>query len=287
MPNDVQQHLTVLNALSLDQRATKPVRRFCRLTPACASFASSIVTSSTKQWLSEVVYPAAAHKNAALSSPQFYLSAGLRSRSLKESEGFGWSRIPKSTRVGVRFFDPTIELNHFLHRTPKLGVLTRTCWNGAMLFKNFYWNRQFLLCTTISINCYKISCLQLEEPGIIGAKLSSNNVNCFVLTQLPVITTALRVIALSALPRWFWVHQGRGRPSQANWARWSAYTWNTFYAWLRRVLCGKLQPEVKVSRNGPERRSGNIIIAGTAFRLEFLVGWYYDADATMAVPELY
>jgi len=50
---------------------------------------------------------------------------------------------------------------------------------------------------------------------------------------------------------------------------------NSFYA------------EVKVSRNGPERRSGKRIIAGTAFRLEFLVGWYYDADATMAVPELY
>jgi len=47
------------------------------------------------------------------------------------------------------------------------------------------------------------------------------------------------------------------------------------------------RPEVKVSRNGPERRSGKIIIAGTAFRLEFLVGWYYDADATMAIPELY
>ena len=47
------------------------------------------------------------------------------------------------------------------------------------------------------------------------------------------------------------------------------------------------KPEVKVSQNGPERRSGKRIIAGTAFRLEFLVGWYYDADATMAVPELY
>ena len=45
--------------------------------------------------------------------------------------------------------------------------------------------------------------------------------------------------------------------------------------------------EVKVSRNGPERRSSERIIAGTAFRLEFLVGWYYDADATMVVPELY
>jgi len=47
------------------------------------------------------------------------------------------------------------------------------------------------------------------------------------------------------------------------------------------------QPEVKASRNGPERRSGKRIIAGKAFRLEFLVGWYYDADATMAIPELY
>jgi len=37
----------------------------------------------------------------------------------------------------------------------------------------------------------------------------------------------------------------------------------------------------------PERRSGKRIIAGTAFRSEFLVGWCYDADATMAVPELY
>ena len=37
----------------------------------------------------------------------------------------------------------------------------------------------------------------------------------------------------------------------------------------------------------PKRRSGKRIIAGTAFRLEFLVGWYYDVGATMAVPELY
>jgi len=40
-----------------------------------------------------------------------------------------------------------------------------------------------------------------------------------------------------------------------------------------------LLTEVKVSRNGPERISGKRIIAGTAFRLEFLAGWYYDADA--------
>ena len=38
---------------------------------------------------------------------------------------------------------------------------------------------------------------------------------------------------------------------------------------------------MKVGRNGPERRSRKRIIAGTAFRLEFLVGWCYDADATI------
>ena len=55
----------------------------------------------------------------------------------------------------------------------------------------------------------------------------------------------------------------------------------SFLLWRRKFA------EVKVSRNGPERRSGKRIIAGTTFQLEFLVGWYYDADATMAVPELY
>jgi len=36
-------------------------------------------------------------------------SAGLRSRTHKESELFGWSRIPKNTGVGVivRFLPPT------------------------------------------------------------------------------------------------------------------------------------------------------------------------------------
>jgi len=48
-----------------------------------------------------------------------------------------------------------------------------------------------------------------------------------------------------------------------------------------------VQADVKVSRNGPERCSGKRIIAGTAFRTEFLVGWCYNADTTMAIPELY
>jgi len=58
------------------------------------------------------------------------------------------------------------------------------------------------------------------------------------------------------------------------------------FSYLRNSVC-LLSAEVKVSRNGSERRSGKRLTAGTAFRLEFLVGWYYDADATMALPELY
>jgi len=48
--------------------------------------------------------------------------AGFRSR--RESEVFGWSRIPNSTRSRSRIFCPTpdVQLDHFLHRTPKLGI---------------------------------------------------------------------------------------------------------------------------------------------------------------------
>jgi len=61
--------------------------------------------------------------------------------------------------------------------------------------------------------------------------------------------------------------------------------------WLQKWE-GQAPLELKVGGLGrgeskPERRSGKRIIAGTVFRLEFLIGWYYDADATMAVPELY
>ena len=49
-----------------------------------------------------------------------------RSRSCKESEDFGWtrSRIPNNTRSQSRIFCPTrdIHLDHFLHRTPRLGI---------------------------------------------------------------------------------------------------------------------------------------------------------------------
>jgi len=60
--------------------------------------------------------------------------------------------------------------------------------------------------------------------------------------------------------------------------------------WLRFTLLVQFKRTIwSQSRreSKPERRSGKKIIAGTAFRLEFLVGWYYDVDATMAVHELY
>ena len=57
---------------------------------------------------------------------------------------------------------------------------------------------------------------------------------------------------------------------------------------MRTTVCSRLLCDLEArGESKPERRSGKRIIAGTAFRLEFLVGWYYDADATMAVPELY
>jgi len=41
----------------------------------------------------------------------------------------------------VGFFHPTptpeVQLNHLLHRTPKLGVLTRACGNGTTSFEIF------------------------------------------------------------------------------------------------------------------------------------------------------
>jgi len=52
------------------------------------------------------------------------LHAGLRSRSRKESEVFGWSRIPNNTRSWSRIFCPApdVQMDHFLHHTPKLVI---------------------------------------------------------------------------------------------------------------------------------------------------------------------
>jgi len=59
------------------------------------------------------------------------LRAGLRSRFRKESGFLGEVGILRTLGVGVGFFYPTptpeFQLNHLLHRTHKLGLLTRAC----------------------------------------------------------------------------------------------------------------------------------------------------------------
>jgi len=44
--------------------------------------------------------------------------------SRKDSEGFGRIRIPNNAGVGVGFFclTPDVQLDHFLHHTPKLRI---------------------------------------------------------------------------------------------------------------------------------------------------------------------
>jgi len=54
------------------------------------------------------------------------LQAGLlsQSRSRKELEVFGWnrSRIPNNTESQIFCPTPDIQLDHFLHHTPNLGI---------------------------------------------------------------------------------------------------------------------------------------------------------------------
>jgi len=74
-----------------------------------------------------------ANLNCSLSTTLRMLTTGLRSRSRKESEVFGWSRrflggvgvgFLTTLGIGVAFFCPTpdVQLDQFLHHTPKLGI---------------------------------------------------------------------------------------------------------------------------------------------------------------------
>jgi len=96
--------------------------------------------------------------------------AGLRCRSCKED--FGWSQriwggvgFLKTPWVEVGFFYPTrtreVQLKHFLHRTTKLGILTRARWNGTISFETFIEAGKSCLIAS----CYKTSYLQLENPA--------------------------------------------------------------------------------------------------------------------------
>jgi len=73
---------------------------------------------------------------------------GLRSRSRKKSEVFGWSRIPNNS--GSRIFRPTpdVELDHFLHHILKLQIPVEM----VQFHLKLLLRRDFLLCNTISID---------------------------------------------------------------------------------------------------------------------------------------
>ena len=81
------------------------------------------------------------------------LLSGLRSRSRKESEFFGWSRIPNDTGSWIRIF-----LSDSYSGCPIGSFFYITLLNWEILlkwynfFRNFNWNRHFLLCTTIYID---------------------------------------------------------------------------------------------------------------------------------------
>jgi len=88
-------------------------------------------------------------------------NSGLRSG--KESEAFWWSWIPNDTRGLSRIFCPTPEVqsDHF--------CITLLSWefllNRYNFLWNFCWNREFLLCTTIST--------ELVATKFLAAKLHS------------------------------------------------------------------------------------------------------------------
>jgi len=59
-------------------------------------------------------------------SRAMWTKSGLRSRSRKESEVFGWSRSRIPNNTGSEIFCPTptpdVQLDHLLHHIPKLGI---------------------------------------------------------------------------------------------------------------------------------------------------------------------
>jgi len=63
-----------------------------------------------------------------------YLEPGFWGRGRKDSEVFGWSRIPKNSRSRIVYPTLEVQFNHCSHHTPRLGVVTRACRNGAISF---------------------------------------------------------------------------------------------------------------------------------------------------------
>jgi len=100
------------------------------------------------------------------------VSARVTESESRGFEGFGWSRIPKNIRIRSRIKNPKnpspaseISMNHFLHCTAKIGILTHACWNGTISFETFI-ETEFMRCTTISTDCY-------VAAKLLAAKLHS------------------------------------------------------------------------------------------------------------------
>ena len=105
------------------------------------------------------------------------VKAGLRSRSRKESEVFGWcrSRIPKNTR--------SRSLNFFVQRRLRISnwiifYITLLSWEFLLKWCNFFWNfcriRNFLLCTTISTDFNsQTSELNTKRTVVVGKYIRS------------------------------------------------------------------------------------------------------------------
>ena len=85
--------------------------------PHLLAFLSVVSTAFSKCFLSCL----ALHGISALEVCMTLFPAGLRSG--KGLEVYGWSRIAKNTRSRIFYPTPTpqVQLNHFLHRTPKHG----------------------------------------------------------------------------------------------------------------------------------------------------------------------
>jgi len=83
---------------------------------------------TSEKFLGDCNYPVALCSVSVIAGNKASLQAGLRSRSRKESEIFGWSRsrIPDNTGSRSRFFlsdsNPGCPIRSFSHHTPKLGI---------------------------------------------------------------------------------------------------------------------------------------------------------------------
>ena len=149
--------------------------------------------------------------------------SGLRSRcrSRKESEVFGWSRIPTTlgVEVAVEFFvrprPRKCNWINFLHQAPKLGIHIEM----VQFLLKFFWNREFLLCAAISIEFYKLlqNCWQ---PNFIHF-MFRNRSRCrrFWRGRSWSQTFQLRlrnpesILFLNACFRSWWYTRSRNRPS--------------------------------------------------------------------------